>query len=210
MTSKGWNGARAVGLATLIDLRNEGERGRTDVHPVLDTDVMTDISVVYAPTEDPDDGAFLTECGPWLDHPRSWAANLRLYPDKIAHVFNAVAAAGTPTLIHCAGGRDRTGMVGSILLELAGATHESIVANYEAGFRGAAQHRGHGWSFDADTGRWAPAIDEPWDRDELDVAMAARRPVLAEWLATFDVKTYLLGAGVDEATLERLKQLLVN
>ena len=101
-------------------------------------------------------------------------------------------------------------MIGSILLVLAGATHESIVANYEAGFRGAAGHRGHGWSFNADTGRWLPPNDESWGKVELDVAVAHRRPALTEWLGTFDVEAYLLGSGVNEATLQRLKQLLVT
>ena len=101
-------------------------------------------------------------------------------------------------------------MIGSLLLVLAGATHESIVANYEAGFRGAAQHRGHGWSFDADTGKWVPPSDESWGKDELDAEVADRRPALTEWLETFDVEAYLLGSGVSEATLQRLKQLLVT
>ena len=209
MTKRGWDDARAAGLTTIIDLRNEMERGRTDIHPLLDPDVMAGITVVHAPTEDPEDKEFLTECGPWLDHPRSWAPNLRFYPDKIARVFNAIAEAGPPLLIHCAGGRDRTGMVGSILLMLAGATHESIVANYEAGFRGAAQHRGHGWSFNADTATWVPPTDEPWGEEELDAAVADRRPALTEWLVTCHVEAYLLGSGVNEATLQRLKQLLV-
>jgi protein-tyrosine phosphatase len=209
MTDKGWDDARAVGVATVIDLRNEMERGRTDIHPVLDTDAMAGITVVHAPTEDPEDENFLTECGPWLDHPRSWAPNLRFYPDKIARVFDSIAKAGPPLLIHCAGGRDRTGMIGSILLVLAGATHESIVANHEAGFRGAAQHRGHGWSLNADTGEWATSTAESWGEEELNAAVADRRPALTEWLGTFDAEAYLLGAGVDEPTLQRLMQLLV-
>lgn len=209
MTNQGWADARRAGLGTVIDLRNEMERGRADLHPVVAPDVMTGITVVHAPTEDPQDEQFLTECGPWLDHPRSWAANLRFYPDKIARALAAIAEAGHPVLIHCAGGRDRTGMIGSILLVLAGATHESVVANYEAGFRGAAQHRGHGWSFNAATGEWVPPTDESWGEEELDVALADRRPVLTEWITTFDVEAYLRESGVNEATLQRLKQLLV-
>lgn len=209
MTAKGWDAARAVGLATVIDLRNEMERGRSDDRPALGVDAMTGITVVHAPTEDPDDEEFLTECGPWLDHPKSWAPNLRRYPGKIARVLNAIAEAGSPVLIHCAGGRDRTGMIGSVLLGLAGATPESIMANYEAGFRGAAQHRGHGWSFSPDTGTWAPQADKSWTAEELDGAVADRRVALADWVGTFDVEAYALSSGVDGATLHRLKQLLV-
>ena len=56
------------------------------------------------------------------------------------------------------------------------------MANYEAGFREAAQHRGHGLSFDTDSGRWVSA---------------------------FDVEAYLLGSGVRQTTLQRVRQLLV-
>jgi protein-tyrosine phosphatase len=209
MTNQGWVDARAVGLTTVIDLRNDMERGRTDVHPVLDPGVRDGIRVVHTPTEDPEDEEFLAECGPWLDHPRSWDANLRSYPDKIGRVLASVAAAEPPVLIHCAGGRDRTGMIGSLLLVLAGATHESILVNYEAGFRGAAQHRGHGWSFDVDSGTWAPPADESWSEDELDAAVADRRPALTRWLETFNVEAYVRGTGVDESVLRRLAQLLV-
>lgn len=210
MTDKGWDDARAVGLTTVIDLRNEMERGRTDLHPELDTDAMADITVVHAPTEDPEDEEFLAECGPWLDHPRSWASNLHLFPDKIARVLDAIADSATPVLIHCAGGRDRTGMIGSVLLVLAGATQEAVLANYEAGFRGAAQHRGHGWSFDVDTGEWLPPIDQSWSDEELEAAVADRRPAITEWLETFDVEAYALDSSVDEVTLQRLRHLLVH
>jgi len=208
MTSRGWAEAREAGLATVIDLRNEMERGRTDLHPDCDSDVMAGIAVVHAPTEDPEDEEFLAECGPWLDHPRSWTSNLRFYPDKIARVLHAVAESNGPVLIHCAGGRDRTGMIGSMLLMLAGATDEAVVANYEAGFRGAAQHRGHGLAFDVDTGQWVAQAEEALGEEELEAALAERRPALMEWLRTFDVEAYVLGSGVEPATLTRL-QLLV-
>ncbi len=209
MTDQGWVDARAARLAAVIDLRNEKERGRREQHPVLHRAAAADIAVVHTPTEDPDDAEFLAECGPWLDHPRSWAANLRLYPDKIARVFTALAESDGPVLLHCAGGRDRTGMVGSMLLVLAGATPEAVVANYESGFRGAAGHRGHGWSYDADVGEWTQAAEEPWTRDELDRALADRRPVLLEWVATTDVRGYLLDAGVSAEHVATLEALLL-
>lgn len=208
MTGRGWNDARAAGLKTVIDLRNDMERGGDDAHPQLDEGAKAGIAVVRAPTEDPDDQRFLTQCGPWLDHPRSWRPNLLLYPDKIARVLTAVAEASGPLLIHCAGGRDRTGMIGSMLLVLGGATPEAVVANYEAGWRGAAHHRGHGWSYDSDTGRWAEPIEEPWLDEDIDVALLDRRPTLLDWIAETDVRSYLLAAGVSGGHLESLERLL--
>lgn len=210
MTSQGWDDARAAGVTAVIDLRNDMERGRGEAHPVLDPGALAGFAVVHAPTEDPHDELFLTECGPWLDHPRSWAPNLRLYPNKIARVFAAIAEVDSPLLIHCAGGRDRTGMIGSMLLVLAGATPEAIVANYEAGFRGAALHRGHGWTYNADTREWVPPGEEGWTEDELDAALVDRRAVLHEWVAESNVTAYLLSAGVNEENLARLEGLLVT
>lgn len=210
MTGRGWDDARSAGVSTVVDLRNEMEHGRTDAHPVLAAGATVGITFVHAPTEDPSDADFLQHCGPWLDHPRSWTDNLRMYPQKMVRVLEGVARAGSPVLVHCAGGRDRTGMVCSLLLLLARATPEAIVASYEAGFRGAAEHRGHGWSLDQVAGTWVPSVDEAWTEDELDAALDDRRPVLLEWVETFDVQEYLVAAGVDEDTRRRLGVLLVE
>lgn len=86
--------------------------------------------------------------------------------------------------------------------------HEAIASFYESGFRGAAGHRGHGLDYDPATGRWVPAEDKVWGADELDAAIAERRPVLLEWLGTEDVERYLHDAGVDAARLDSLRRLL--
>jgi hypothetical protein len=133
-----------------------------------------------------------------------------MFPEKIARVLDAVGRSTSPVLIHCAGGRDRTGMVGSLLLLLAGATPDSIAANYEAGFRGAAEHRGHGWSFDEVTDGWVLVADQAWTDQELDTALDDRRPALLDWVETFDAEGYLVAAGVDEGTQRRIERLLVD
>lgn len=210
MTDRGWGEARDAGVRTVVDLRNEMEHGRSGVHPVIDARATAGVTIVSAPTEDPSDALFLERCGPWLDHPCSWTDNLQMFPEKIARVLDAVGRSTSPVLIHCAGGRDRTGMVGSLLLLLAGATPDSIVANYEAGFRGAAEHRGHGWSFDEVTDGWVHAADEPRTDQELDTALDDRRPALLDWVETFDAEGYLVAAGVDEGTRRRIERLLVD
>ena len=210
MTDRGWGEARAAGVMTVVDLRNEMEHGRTRAHPAIDARSTAGVTIVGAPTEDPTDADFLERCGPWLDHPCSWADNLQMYPEKIARVLDALGRSTSPVLIHCAGGRDRTGMIGSLLLLLAGATSDSIVANYDSGFRGAAEHRGHRWSFDRANDGWVLAADELWTDQELDAALADRRPVLRDWVETFDAEGYVVAAGVDDGTRRRLKGLLVE
>lgn len=117
MTTTGWRAATTAGLVRVVDLRNDAERGRQPHHPVVDASALSGIEVVHTPTEDPDDPQFLAECGPWLDHPRSWEPNAQRYPEKFARVFTAIAESPGPVLVHCAGGRDRTGMIVSMFLE---------------------------------------------------------------------------------------------
>ena len=208
LTTEGWRAARAAELRRVIDLRNEAERGRGRDHPTVDESAAVGIEVVHLPTEDPDDPVFLAQCGPWLDHPRSWAPNLALYPEKFASIFTALAEAPGPVLIHCAGGRDRTGMVCSMLLALAGAEAAAICVNYENGFRGAALHRGHGWGYDPATDQWTTAPDRRWTVAELDGAVADRLPALREWIAATDVRRHLGEAGLTSQRLDRLRGLL--
>ena len=208
LTTDGWRAARASGLTRIVDLRNTAERVRLPEHPIIEQDAAAGIEVIHAPTEDPDDPEFLAECGPWLDHPRSWTPNMRRYPEKLAAVFTAIADAPGPVLIHCAGGRDRTGMVCSILLALAGAEPAAIAANYEHGFRGAARHRGHGTGYDPATGEWIMSPAREWTADELANAIADRLPALRDWIAATDVAAYLGDAGLTPERLDKLRQML--
>ncbi|WP_395696434.1 tyrosine-protein phosphatase [Nocardioides sp.] len=209
LTAAGWRAAREAGLARVVDLRNTRERGRRQEHPVLDEAATAGIEVVNLPTEDPDDPAFLAACGPWLDHPASWAPNLALYPDRLARVFAELARTPSPVLVHCAGGRDRTGMVCSMLLVLAGAEESAVCASYEQGYRGAARHSGHGWSYDPDAGSWTTdAPDRQVSPEELDEEIAARLPTLREWIAATDVRGYLRDAGLTDRELDDVRALL--
>lgn len=209
LTADGWRAARDAGLRRIVDLRNEVERVRRPEHPVVDEALVAGIEVVAAPTEDPEDPDFLAECGPWLDHPGSWTPNMARYPQKFARVFTAIADAKGPVLVHCAGGRDRTGMICSMLLSLTGVEPVAIAEKYERGFRGAAAHRGHAMAYSAAAGGWALGQpDHEWTARELDQAVAQRIPVLLQWVESTNVTEYLLRAGVDEQRLYRLRHLL--
>lgn len=208
MTAAGWSAARGAGLTTVVDLRNDFERGRGPQHPEVPAGALAGVEVVSTPTEDPDDPEYLVECGPWLDHPNAWAPTCRRYPERLRAVFEAIDAAPGGVLVHCAGGRDRTGLVGSMLLRLADVTPEAIAANYADGFRGAGEHRGHGFGYDPVAGEWVEEPDREWAADELDAAVAARVPVVVEWATTHDVRGYLAGAGLADEAIDRLSRRL--
>ncbi len=162
LTCAGWASLMAAGVTTVIDLRNQAERPSPG-------EPMPGVQIVPAPTEVPDDPVFIELCGPWLDHPRSYADNLRLFPALLAVAFRGIADAAGGVLIHCAGGRDRTGMVVALFLSLAGVTAEAIADDYTRACRGAGQ-------------QW-PATDGDTASEH---GMPERALALLEWLEGFD------------------------
>ena len=112
--------------------------------------------------------------------------NARLAPDRIAAVLAVIAQADGAVLVHCAGGRDRTGMISAMLLHIASATDEAIIEDYAAGWRGAGAYAGHGWVYDPGQEGWQRHRHGPTDPTELERQIADRLPALHEWIATFD------------------------
>jgi len=202
LTTLGWQQAAADGLTTIVDLRNApSETQRLPEHPIVAASAYAFARVINAPTEDPEDEAFMRVCEPWLDHPRSYADNLAFYPSKFAEVFRAIAADEGAVLVHCAGGKDRTGLIVAMLLSLTGVEHAAIVRDYDDAFRAANElmrtDPGHHRRF-AQTS------------EELDEWMSQRTAALRDWLAGLDVAEYLSSAGVTDAELLRLSTMLHN
>jgi hypothetical protein len=208
LTDEGWCAARRSGLRTVVDLRNSMETGRGPHHPTLAPLALTGLEFASTPTEDPEDAEFLRVCGPWLDHPRSWADNARLAKDRLARVMRTIAEADAAVLVHCAGGRDRTGMVCAMLLDLAGATDDAIADDYADGWRGAGAYAGHGWAYDPQHGAWAEHHAPTPSASELDEQLAERLPALREWRRSFDTRGYLGSIGLGTTGVSRLGTLL--
>jgi protein tyrosine/serine phosphatase len=183
ISSRGWAEARAVGVVARVDLRNDDEKARIEG----DAPGRADGIVVHStPTEDPSDAEYRAVCGPYLDHPRSWADTMRFFPERFAAVFEAIDRTDGAVLVHCAGGKDRTGLVTAMLLSVNGVTNDAITDDYERAYRMA-----------------APVIDGT-SGPELDTRVEERRIALYEWLATTDVASYLVSSGVDRDAVERL------
>lgn len=199
LTTEGWRRARADGVTTVIDLRSPGESDREAGGPLVDPAMLEGISMLGRPTEDPLDPEFVAACGPWLDHPRSYADNIRLYPVKFAAVFRSIARADGGVLVHCAAGRDRTGMVIAMLLTLSGVTPDAIADDYVAAAT----------RFNAGLGVEQGLTGEtPHSPEEMAARLSVRRTALIDWIARLDVAAYLADAGVTEDELERLRSRL--
>lgn len=126
LTDAGWAAAWAYGVRTIIDLRDvdEGEPDHAE-RPAG----ITRVSVPQDPVGTP-----------FYDHwtkidsfasPLYYPAMLAEYPGPVVTAARAVANAAPGCVVfHCAGGKDRTGLLALVLLTLAGATPDEIIADY--------------------------------------------------------------------------------
>ncbi|MVA74747.1 protein-tyrosine-phosphatase [Auraticoccus sp. F435] len=135
LTQEGWAALQRAGVRTLVDLRNADERGRRSDDPVLEGPPSS-LTVLHRPLEDHDHEEFMRSCGAILDSPEYYPHNLRLLPQLVSDALRAVAAAGPGgVLVHCAAGRDRTGLLTSLLLVVAGVASGTVADDYELGVR---------------------------------------------------------------------------
>ena len=126
----------ALKLAVVVDLRrtNERERNPSRRHAGFSAQVIEN-----------DIGAALED--PWLSHIKDsdmTAASMRTYlmgyyrnaPFEARHLdlftryFQALADADGPVLIHCAAGKDRTGLLAALTHHLVGVHRDDIVEDY--------------------------------------------------------------------------------
>ncbi|HWM09408.1 MAG TPA: tyrosine-protein phosphatase [Solirubrobacteraceae bacterium] len=120
-----WAALHALGVRTLIDLRNDDERGEA---PAPD-----DIAAQHLPI-DVSDREFVDEwASDWrFGTPVYYGPLLARFPQPSVAVLEAIAQAPPGgVLFHCMGGRDRTGMIAMLVLALVGAAPEDIATDYE-------------------------------------------------------------------------------
>jgi hypothetical protein len=200
LTELGWKQAYDAGIRTVVDLRNAAERQPRDTDPVVNVEVMEPFQVVLAPTEDPENTEFRSVCRPYLNDPAAYLANARLFPDKLAAVFKAVAASSGGVVIHCSAGRDRSGMIAAMLQDLAGAQDGEIIAGYQAAMRGINErHRTHG----------APHAHEAYMEEAVLLPLLETRGErLLEFLRQVDTRIFLRDNDVTDEEFSAIKAIL--
>jgi len=129
-----------LGLRTVVDLRSRGEvhlegpgplraAGLTHHHLSLIPELLgepdeaeVDRAVPHRPARGTDDPTDMTGyyVGYLQDVPDSMATALRVLAD----------GSSGPTVVHCAAGKDRTGVVVAVALSLAGVRRSAVVADY--------------------------------------------------------------------------------
>ena len=204
LTGKGWMQAFDDGVRTVVDLRNPGEGRRRDTDPVVPAAAWVGIGVVQAPTEVPDDPRFTALTGPYLNDPAHYAENARLFPEKLVNVFRTIAlAAGKGgVLLHCAAGRDRSGLVAAMVQDLAGDSDDVIAEGYRCAARGINErYRTHG----------PPHSRERYLEDsELAPLLEQRGLAVVAFVRGLDTRSYLLSHGLREAELDSVSGLALG
>ena len=202
----------ALNLAVIVDLRRPAERRRDPCRRpqafgacVIETDVGS--------YEEPPHIKFLrtTELTVETAHGFMLGEYRRLpvapeHVDLFGRYFRALAETDGPVLIHCAAGKDRTGLLAALTHRLAGAHPDDVMADYLL----TNQARGiESW-----IGNIADHVEREFGRRPSDEAVRAFLAVHPEWLeaafAEIDARfggldCYLeQGLGLDAATRDRI------
>jgi protein-tyrosine phosphatase len=196
LTAEGCDAMLRYGVTTVVDLRSASEldgdpspfaaeaRGARYLHRELIDDAnMNNIG---------DAGSMLER---YL-----FIVNKR--PHAFRAVFETIAEADGAVLFHCFAGKDRTGLVAAMLLELAGVTRDQIAADYgETDVQLARQYEI--WVAGATAEKRAAYVDElscPPDR-----ILGALDHIDRRWGG---VAAYLEAAGMSGADIDRVAALL--
>lgn len=201
VSETGWNEAWDDGVRTVIDLRNAFELGRREADPPVGEGTLGRFTVMNLPTEDQSDAEFMALSGPYLSTPEHYRYNLERWPEKFAAIARAfLSARPGGVVVHCAAGRDRTGMVLALLLAAAGVPHEAILRDYAAAVTAIN---------DRYRGQETPH-EEPRSDEDLVAWLEYARGHLQELLTGLDVAAFLRDAGLTDRELTELRARLTD
>lgn len=119
-----------LGIRHIYDLREPGERERSPTRwpgPAIrvwtDRDHLTawSVAILNYPQDAPGMRRFLIDLYSELPH---------AFAPRIADIVRDLGVGEGPCVVHCAAGKDRTGVVVGVLLALAGVAHADIAAEY--------------------------------------------------------------------------------
>ncbi|MDO5744863.1 MAG: tyrosine-protein phosphatase [Micrococcaceae bacterium] len=199
LTTTGWQQAYADGVRTVIDLRNPEERQRRHTDPRVDDAAKAGIAIVNCPTEEPGHPEFERLAVPYMNHPRMYPENLAFFPGRIVAVFQQIAKGQGKVVLHCSAGRDRTGLIVSMLLELAG-RQDLLEPHYEAALRGINDwHR---------ISSYKHPHESYLEEQDLIGPLTERLAALDEFMGALNVERFLLEHGLSTAELEEIRARL--
>jgi len=120
LTPEGVEAVRRAGVGRILDLRGDGEVAES---PTPFSDDPLGVRQALQDPADPEHGqaTIVAAC--------TWMLDRR--PELFAAALKAIAdAPDGAVVVHCHGGKDRTGMIVALALSIAGVPEEEIVADY--------------------------------------------------------------------------------
>ena len=204
LSDEGWRSLADHGVVRIVDLRWPEELDEDpprDVHAdvvhvsllgTLDVDYKDDIAD-YMAADDP--------AGYWAS---SYTAILDEFHQNFGRALAAIAdAPDGVVLFHCAGGKDRTGLVAALLLRLAGASIDDIAADYSLSEA----------NLNAGPRPWVESAPNETVRAQREFMQQTPPAAMARALTALeerfgDVRSYLRAAGLSDSQLAQLEARL--
>ena len=207
LTDAGWRTLVRHGVVRIVDLRWP-EEVADDPPRDLDIEVVN-VSVLGPNLAESRDflrtlDAHVDTVDDIADHYAwSYVEFLERNRERFGQAIAAIAEANGPVVVHCMGGKDRTGLVAALLLRLAGASRDEIGRDYSLSADNLA----------ARTAAWLTNVPTVQERDRIEklsgTPAAAMARVVAEIEARYgSVAGYLEAAGLRSDQIERLRERL--
>ncbi len=187
------------GLRLVLDLRTQREIDRSETPAAFADAGVETVALSFIPEEGREFPETEDDVDPLVRH---YLGYLRDRAENVVIAVRRLAAAG-PTLVHCAAGKDRTGVLVALVLDAVGVERDAVVADYALS----------GERIEALFRRWTTASGEPMPADLT--PHLPRAEAMAEVLAHLDAEHggaagWLRAHGLEEESLTQLRARLAG
>jgi protein-tyrosine phosphatase len=205
LTDEGWRQALDYGVRTVIDLRMQIER---DADPPRELPIEALHVPVFGAWDDSVEAEIDAVSAAEKDTPSKTAAVylefLERFRPNFARAVSAVANAPSGgVIVHCQGGKDRTGLVAAMLLRLAGVGIDAIAEDYALSEIHLAPR----------LEQWLATATDEEERERIRQISATPAPSMQRVLAELErrygsVAVYLEAGGTSPEEVERARSRL--
>ena len=122
-----WERFLGLGIRTVIDLRYPWEIEAKGRVPEPERFHYVNLSIEHRPYDQAEIGP---ELDPWRYLADRFAEVTEDGAEEIRQVLEQIAHAPGPVLFHCTSGKDRTGLIGALVLTLLGVDRETVLTDF--------------------------------------------------------------------------------